>query len=337
MTTDNMPSTAKGWLRILARYREPSTRRSLFEIAVTLLPFTALWAGMWACLQVSYLLTLAMSVPAAFLLLRLFLIQHDCGHDSFFHRRAANDWVGRALGILTLTPYDHWRKSHAIHHASVGNLDQRGIGDVTTMTVAEYRDASRWARLGYRLYRHPAVMFGLGPAYLFILKHRLPFGTAGRGWRPWVGVMSTNVATALVVAGLAWWIGIVPFLMIHLPVVLVSSTVGVHLFYVQHQYDGTTWSSEPEWSHAEAALHGSSHYDLPGPLRWLTANIGMHHVHHLGSRVPYYRLPEVLRDYPGLRDIGRITLGQGLRSIPLVLWDEAGRRLVSFRTARECA
>ncbi|WP_237480735.1 fatty acid desaturase [Lichenibacterium dinghuense] len=324
---------AKGWARALARYRQHDPHRSLFEIAVTALPLVALWAAMWLALQVSYGLCLVLAVPAAFFLVRLFLIQHDCGHDACFRARVANDWVGRVIGVVTLTPYDHWRRTHAVHHATVGNLDERGIGDVTTLTVQEYRTSSRLGRLGYRLYRHPAVMFGLGPTYLFVLRNRLPIGLMRAGWRPWLGTMGTNLATALVMAGLAWWIGLVPLLLIHGPVVVLSSTIGVWLFYVQHQFEETNWSAGPDWSHAEAALHGSSHYDLPRVLRWLTANIGLHHVHHLGSRIPFYRLPDVVRDHPELNDVGRITLTESLRCVPLVLWDEDRRRLVPFRMA----
>ena len=334
ISSDNMPISGKVWVRILASYREPSPRRSIAEIAVTAVPLVALWASMWACLQVSFWLCLAVAPIAAAFLVRLFLIEHDCSHDACFRTRASNDWVGRIIGVFTLTPYDYWRRTHAIHHATVGNLGQRGIGDVMTLTVAEYNSASRTQRLLYRIYRHPVVMFGLGPAWLFLVQYRMPVGLMTAGWRPWASTIGTNAATGLVIAGLVWWIGLVPFLMIHLPVMLIAASVGVWLFYVQHQFEETKWSTATDWVHAEAALHGSSHYDLPMPLRWLTANIGLHHVHHLSSRIPFYRLPEVLRNHPELRDCGRITLVQSLRCVPLVLWDENEHRLVSFRTAR---
>ena len=326
---------ARNWAGSLSRYRETSPRRSLIEIAVTVVPLVALWMVMWLCLHVSYWLCLALAIPAAFFMVRLFLIQHDCSHDACFRRRSTNDWVGRIIGIFTLTPYDYWRRTHAIHHASVGNLDQRGIGDVATLTVAEYKAASWRGKLMYRLYRHPAVMFGAGPAYLFLIQYRLPVGLMHAGWWPWLSTMGTNAGTGLVVAAAVWWIGLGPFLMIHLPIVLLSSAIGVWLFYIQHQFEETRWSSGPDWSHAEAALHGSSHYDLPTVLRWLTANIGLHHVHHLSSRIPFYRLPEVMRDHPELHNVGRITLVQSLRCVSLVLWDEGSQRLVSFRTARD--
>ncbi len=191
------------------------------------------------------------------------------------------------------------------------------------------------ARLGYRVYRHPIVMFGLGPAYLFILQHRLPVGLMRAGWRPWLSTMATNVAIAAVVAAMIWLVGVVPFLLVHLPIMLLAASVGVWLFYVQHQFEDTEWARDGVWNLQEAALHGSSYYDLPGVLRWFTANIGIHHVHHLCSRIPYYRLPQVLRDYPELGSIGRLTLSQSFRCVRLVLWDEDQQRLVSFHEVRQ--
>ena len=275
-----------------------------------------------------------MAVPAAGFLVRLFMIQHDCGHGSFFRRRVANDWVGRVLGALTLTPYDHWRRSHAIHHASSGNLEQRGIGDITTLTVREYLALSRWRRLGYQLYRNPIVMFVIGPAYLFIIQHRLPIGMMRSGWQPWISAMATNGAIALLIVVMMWLVGVGPFLLVHLPITMLAASIGVWLFFVQHQFEETYWEGAPAWTHHEAALHGSSHYDLPAVLRWFTANIGVHHVHHLSSRIPYYRLPRVLRDHPELKSVGRLTLMESFACVRLVLWDESNRRLVSFRDLR---
>ncbi len=201
----------------------------------------------------------------------------------------------------------------------------------TTLTVREYRSSSLWGRICYRVYRHPLVMFGIGPAYLFILQHRLPVGLMRAGWQPWLSTMTTNFAIALVAATLIWFIGVEAFLLVHLPITLLAGSAGVWLFYVQHQFEHTLWEDDRNWSLHEAALHGSSHYDLPGLMRWFTANIGAHHIHHLCSRIPYYRLPQALRDYPELRGVGRITLLQSFRCVRLVLWDEAQRRLVSFR------
>ena len=259
------------------------------------------------------------------------MIQHDCGHGAFFPNRLANDWVGRIIGVLTMTPYDFWRRTHAIHHATSGNLDRRGIGDIDMLTVREYLARSRWGRLRYRIYRHPLVMFVVGPAYLFFLRNRLPLGLMQEGWRPWISTQATNAAIALTAAALIWLIGSRAFFLVHMPIMLLAATFGVWLFYVQHQFEDTFWNEGRLWNLPEAALHGSSHYDLPQPLRWFTANIGIHHVHHLCSRIPYYRLMRVLRHHPELRDIGRLTLPQSLRCIPLVLWDETQRRLVTFQ------
>jgi len=323
------------WIRDLARYREPHHCRSIFEIAVTLVPFAALWALAWAAVHFDHWeLSFLLAMPAAGFLVRLFMIQHDCGHGSFFRHRLTNDWVGRILGVLTLTPYDDWRRAHAIHHANSGHLDRRGIGDIDTLTVREFQALAFWGRLRYRLYRHPLVMFGLGAAYQFLLRHRLPIDSNRRGWRAWVSAMATNLAIAVVVITLIWFVGIGPFLLVHLPITFLAGSVGVWLFYVQHQFEQTFWAHGPEWSFPEASLRGSSHYDLPGILRWFTANIGVHHVHHLCSRIPYYRLPQTLRDNPDLRSVSRLTLFQSFRCVQLVLWDESRRRLVSFRDVR---
>ena len=324
------------WLKRLSRYRQPDKLRSLFELGVTVIPFVALWALAAAALLNGQWWGLLLTIPAAGFLVRLFMIQHDCGHGAFFGDRKVDDWIGRAIGVLTLTPYDSWRRSHAIHHASSGNLDARGVGDVRTLTVAEYRALTPMGQLGYRLYRHPAVMFGLGPVWLFILIQRLP-GTLRDGLAPWVSTMATNAAIVVLYAALIALVGWLPFLLIQLPIVLLGGAAGIWLFYVQHQFEETQWSRKEDWNFENAALNGSSYYDLPAPLRWLTANIGIHHVHHISSRVPYYRLPEVLRDYPELTRIGRISVLDSLRTVKLVLWDEAGQKLVSFREARALA
>lgn len=326
---------ARRWTRILGSYRSPDPARSVGELAITALPLVGLWSAAWFVFSLGHVwASLLIAIPAAGFLVRLFMIQHDCGHGAFFANRLANDWVGRVIGVLTLTPYDWWRRTHAIHHATTGNLDRRGIGDLDTLTVREYLARSRWGRLKYRLYRHPLIMFGVGPAYLFLLQHRLPVGLMREGWRLWASTAATNVAIALIIAVLTWFIGIKAFLLVHLPIMLLAATAGVWLFYVQHQFEQTAWERDERWNLHEAALYGSSHYDLPAVLRWFTANIGIHHVHHLSGRIPYYRLPRVLRDHPELRDLGRVTLLQSFRCVRLVLWDETQRRLVSFRDIR---
>jgi acyl-lipid omega-6 desaturase (Delta-12 desaturase) len=304
---------------------------------ITAVPFVALWICAWAALSVGYWLSLLFAIPAAGFLVRLFMIQHDCGHGSFFRRRRANDWVGRVIGIFTLTPYGFWRRTHAIHHASSGDLERRGIGDVDTLTVTEYLSLSLWGRLRYRLYRNPFVLFGLGPAYLFLLRHRIPGGLMRAGWDPWISTMATNLCIALVAGLTIWAVGIGPFLLVHAPIALLGAAAGMWLFFIQHQFDDTYWADHADWSFLSGALHGSSHYDLPFVLRWFTANIGVHHVHHLCSMIPFYRLQKVLRDHPQLRSMGRLTLIDSFRCAGLALWDERKNRLVSFKevTARE--
>jgi omega-6 fatty acid desaturase (delta-12 desaturase) len=329
---------AAAWTQVLNRYREPSDARSVVELAITALPLAGLWVTIWAGVHFGhYWLSLLLTLPASGFFLRRFIIQHDCGHGSFFRNRRANDWLGRVIGVLTLTPYDYWRRTHALHHAGAGNLERRGIGDIKTLTVAEYRALSVGGRIGYRLYRNPIVMFGIGPAYIFILEQRLPIDLMRAGWIPWASTMVTNLAIVAMVGGLMWLVGVETFLLVHLPIALIAGSAGVWLFYIQHQFEDTLWDRGAEWNMQEAALHGSSHYDLPAVLRWFTANIGMHHIHHLCSRIPYYRLPRVLREHPELGDIGRLTLMQSFRCVRFVLWDESERRLVSFQDAKACA
>ena len=326
-------ASAKMWVPILAKYREPLVGRSLFELAITLGAFLAVWALAWLALSVSPWLALPIALLNGVWLVRVFLIQHDCGHQSLFRSRHANDWVGRIAGVLTLTPYDVWRRTHSIHHAHAGNLDRRGIGDVMTLTVEEYRSRSWFGRLKYRLYRNPVVMFGLGPAYLFLLDYRLPLGLMKSGWRYWASSMGTNLMLIALLSVLYYFGSWQVLVFIYLPTVLSAATIGVWLFFVQHQFEETYWGHEPDWQMHDAALLGSSHYKLPQPLRWLTANIGIHHVHHLYSRVPFYRLSEILRDYPTLAEAQVLTLRESLACARLHLWDEHAKKLVSFRDA----
>jgi omega-6 fatty acid desaturase (delta-12 desaturase) len=324
----------RSWTQSLGRYREPDVSRSLFELLVTALPLIGLWALMWAALGVGYWLCLLLAFPTACFLMRLFMIQHDCGHGALFRRRATNDWVGRVIGVATLTPYGFWLRTHATHHANAGNLDHRGMGDIITLTTDEYFALTPAKRLAYRLYRNPFVMFGLIPTYLFVLHYRLPVGLMRAGRQPWLSTMGTNAAIAAVVALMIWLVGVRAFLLVHGPVVVMSASIAVWFFYVQHQFEDTLWEHDGDWSFHEAALHGSSHYELPPALAWFTGNIGVHHVHHLSSRIPFYRLPQVLRDYPRLASTGRLTFLQSLRCATLALWDEQQARLVSFREFR---
>jgi omega-6 fatty acid desaturase (delta-12 desaturase) len=305
------------------------------ELAVTVVLFAGGWFAMyvgWS--HDAWWLYAAALAPTAGSLVRLFLLQHDCGHRSLFTSRSANDATGRALGVLTLTPYAHWRRAHAIHHATHGHLGKRGTGDVDTITVAEYRARGRWARLRYRLYRHPAVMFGVGPTFVFLLQNRVPAGFTRSGAAPWISTMGTNVAAAALVGLAVSVFGVGAFLAVHLPVLVLAATIGVWLFFVQHQFEHTYWEDASRWNACDAALSGSSHYDLPRVLRWFTANIGMHHLHHLSCRIPFYRFPEVARALPELASFNRIGFLEGFRCVRLALWDEERRRLVAFRDVR---
>jgi omega-6 fatty acid desaturase (delta-12 desaturase) len=324
------------WTQKLAAYRRSDWRRSIFELALTASALAGVWglgwmafaAGLW---PVALLLTL----PAALFLVRLFMIQHDCGHGAFFEAKAANEWVGRVIGVLTLTPYDYWRRTHAQHHATSGNLDRRGLGVIEMLTVDEYLALTPMRRLGYRLYRHPAVMFGLGPAFVFFIQQRVPAGLMKEGWRPWASTLGNTAAALVGLGALVWLVGLAPILVVNALTMLIAATIGVWLFYVQHQFEGVAWARNAAWKREDAALHGSSHYDLPQPLRWFTANIGIHHVHHLASRIPFYRLGDVLRDHPELRGVSRIGIRDSFRTVRLALWDEADQRLVSFREIRD--
>jgi acyl-lipid omega-6 desaturase (Delta-12 desaturase) len=332
---ENAIIDARLMTRKLSKYRDPSTVRSAIELSITAIPLIVLCLAMCAALQRGHFwLYVLLVLPSAGFLVRLFMIQHDCGHGAFFLSRRSNDWVGRVIGVLTLTPYDYWRRTHTAHHAGAGNLDRRGIGDIDTLTVSEYQALSKQGRVRYRLYRHPLIMFGLGPLYLFFMQYRLPFGLMRVGWEPWVSTMLTNAAIASLAAAFIWMVGVGTFLLLYVPVTLLAGSIGVWLFYVQHQFEETTWSNGRNWIAQEAGLHGSSHYDLPPVLRWFTANIGVHHVHHLASRIPFYRLPEVMRDFPELKNVSRLTLVQSLGCVRLVLWDELQQRLISFAEMR---
>jgi acyl-lipid omega-6 desaturase (Delta-12 desaturase) len=320
--------------QILEPYFGADTRRSVTQLLTSVVPFVALWYAALRSLEVSYLLTLLLAIPAAGFVVRLFIIQHDCGHGSFFETRRARDWTGFLLGVITLCPYHYWRKTHACHHAHSGDLDSRGFGDVDTITVREYLSLPRLKRIQYRLYRHPLVLLGFGPAFQFVIKHRYPWDVP-RDWKQaWRSVWWTNAAMAAVVITLGLTVGWQRFLMVQLPITLISGTLGVWLFYVQHQYEDTYWNRHPEWDFYDAALQGSSHLVLPKPLQWITGNIGIHHVHHLSSRIPNYRLQECMEANPELQQAKQITLKDAWRLLLLTLWDEERRQLVGFKEIR---
>lgn len=316
---------------MLKPFQNPTLWRSIMELLLTAAPLAALWtAGAFAAAFGLWWLALLISIPAAAFVVRLFMVQHDCGHRSFFRSAWANDWVGRVIGIVTLTPHDCWRRTHGIHHATSGNLDRRELGAVRTVSVKEYEAMTPGQRFGYRLYRNPVVLFVIGPFYVFFLQQRLPHGIMKEGWRPWVSAMGTNVALAAIMGAAIWMGGLNILLLVWLPTMLLAAMIGVWLFFVQHQFEETYWARNENWELVEAAMRGSSHYDLPPVLRWLTGNIGIHHIHHVSSRIPFYKLREVLKKNPALKDVNRLSLLASIRCAGLALWDEAGQRLVSF-------
>lgn len=318
-------------------------QHAMFQLASTLTLFLATVFIMWAGLSYTYWIAAILMLPAAGLLVRLFVIQHDCGHDSFFSSRAANTFTGRLLSVLTFTPYDCWRQTHNLHHAGSGNLDQRSAGSIDTLTVREYQDLSKANKLWYRLYRNPFIMIFFGAPYYNLIGQRffapkeLPFNTSYRSVsfkRIWKSVMSLNLALLLFYGALGMLFGFKALLVIVLPVVVITSWIGCWLFFIQHQYETTYWEKSDDWDFSDAALQGSSYYVLPPVLQWFTGNIGLHHIHHLCAKVPNYRLQECLDDSPALKQMNRMTLRQSLECAFLALWDEDRRKMVTFADVR---
>jgi acyl-lipid omega-6 desaturase (Delta-12 desaturase) len=318
---------------LVTPYLAPSPWRAWMQLLNTALPFLGVMTGMLIALDYGVLPAMLLFPVGALLLVRLFIIQHDCGHGSFFKSAWANGLLGRALSVLTLTPYAFWRRDHALHHATTGNLDRRGAGDVTLLTLAEYRALPLIRRIAYRLYRHPLVMFGVGPAWLILWILRVPRGSPWRRWRDWLSIVGTDAALAGLITGLVLVLGPLPVLLGWLPVMLLAATIGVWLFYIQHQFEEAYWEPRRNWDFHAAALRGSSFYDLPGVLHWITGNIGFHHIHHLSCRIPNYRLKECHEANPMLQAAPRLTLRESLRCARLALWDTEHRKLVPFRAA----
>ncbi len=325
------------WRAVLAPYTQPDMGRSLLDLATSVLPYLVLTIGMYFLLGVSHLLVLALAVPAAGCLLRTFIVFHDCTHGSFMPSKRANAWVGRMVGLLVFSPFQSWRHEHAVHHATSGDLDRRGVGDLPTMTVAEYNAAGRWARLGYRLFRNPVVMFlTIGPIFSLVIMPRLINVRTARP-RNRNSVLMTNAALVVLVGSLCLLLGWQSFLLVQGPAVMMAGGIGVWLFYVQHQFEDAYWESSDGWDYADAALRGSSYLKLPKVLQFFTGNIGLHHVHHLSSRIPNYNLQRAHDDNPVFHDVPVLTLSDGLRATRLKLFCEQRGRLVTFAEARAAA
>ncbi len=334
MTKTPVDTRADQFRKILQPYWGADNARSVIQLFTSLVPFFLLWYAMLRSLGVGYWLTLLLVFPTAGFLMRLFMIQHDCGHGSFFRSRRVRNGVGFCIGVLTLVPYEYWRRTHAYHHAHSGNLDFRGFGDIDTLTVREYEALKPTARFSYRLYRHPLLMFLIGPAFHFLIKHRYPWDIP-RDWTlAWRSVWLTNTAIVGILVAMGLTIGMKSFLLVQIPITLATCSFGVWLFYVQHQYEDTYWHRQDNWDYYDAALQGSSYLVLPKPLQWLTANIGLHHIHHLSSRIPNYRLQECMDAHPEFQEVTRVTLRDSLRLARLSLWDEDRDCLVGFRELR---
>ena len=331
-----MPSCDDPAGNSLTRFAKASLPRAVWQLSNTLVPLGALWAAMaWIVMSESNPLWAALLVvPAAGLYVRLFILQHDCSHNSFFRSPRANRWVGAALGVLTLFPFAYWKRTHGIHHATSGNLDKRELGDIHTLTVREYLSLSRWGKFRYRFYRSMPVMLGIGPIFQFVAKHRLPLGLPWHWRKEWRSVALNDLA--LVALGLGGWmaVGWPAVLAVHVPIVMLAGAIGIWLFYVQHTFEEAYWSQSDAWNPRLAAIHGSSFYDLPPVLRWFTGNIGYHHIHHLAPRIPNYHL-RAAHESLGLPGVNRMSLRQSLPCARMKLWDEGTGRMVGFPRTRE--
>jgi len=316
------------WKEVVARYQRPVPWRAIWQVLNTLVPYLTLWFLMYRSLTASLCLALPLALLAGGFLVRIFIIFHDCAHGSFFPSPRANELLGNLMGVLCFTPFYRWRWEHSIHHASAGDLDRRGTGDVWTMTVQEYLAASRWKRFAYRLARNPFILFVVAPLVLFLVLERLPTGKEGKRER--LSVYGTNLALALMILSMSWALGWKAYLLLQLTAVMVAGSAGVWLFYVQHQFEEVYWERGGEWEYEKAALQGSSYYKLPRLLQWFSGNIGFHHIHHLSPRIPNYHLEECHRSEPIFRSVQPLTLLSSLKCFSFRLWDEQRRKMVGY-------
>ncbi len=321
------------WKEIVATYQRPSVKRAAWQMVNTFGLYVLAWVAMYFAVAKSFWIALPFAVLAGMLLVRVFIIFHDCGHGSFLKSQAANDVVGFIAGTLTFTPYYHWRWEHSVHHATSGDLDRRGMGDIWTMTVQEYLESSRWKRFAYQLARNPFFLFVIAPLFLFLVYQRLPSGKASPRERN--SVWWTNLAMLGLVAAQCWIFGLVNYLMLQFVVTLVGGSIGLWMFYVQHQYEDVYWERRDDWDYTLAALQGSSFYKLPRILQWFSGNIGFHHIHHLSPKIPNYNLERCHNSHQIFKNVKPITLMSSLRSLRLRLWDEQRNRLVGYRHLRE--
>ncbi|HMP82940.1 MAG TPA: fatty acid desaturase [Verrucomicrobiota bacterium] len=325
----------QAWREIVARYQKPSVPRALWQILNTLVPYAVLWYLMYLAASYSLWLALPLAVVAGGFLVRIFIIFHDCGHGSFFKSQRMNHIVGAITGVLTFTPYFHWRWEHAIHHSTSGDLDRRGTGDVWTLTVQEYLESSRWKRFSYRLARNPFILFVIAPLFLFVVWQR--FSNSRAGLREHMSVWLTNIALLALAGVLTWAFGFTSYFILQLTVLMVAGSAGVWLFYVQHQFEGVYWERGENWDYATAALQGSSFYKLPKILQWFSGNIGYHHIHHLSPKIPNYHLEKCHQAEPLFQTVKPVTLFSSFKSFTFRLWDEQRRKLVGYghlRTVR---
>jgi len=327
------PADNAAWKEVVLKYQKPSVWVAWWQITNTIIPFGALWYLMSLCLPVSWWLVVPLAVLAGAFLVRVFIIFHDCGHGSYFKSRRANDAVGFLTGVLTFTPYYHWRWEHAIHHSSSGDLDKRGTGDVWTMTVQEYLESSRWKKFAYQLSRNPFILFVIAPLFLFLIRQRFPSPKASERERHSVWAM--NAAILGMALGLSWLVGLKAYLLIQLIILMVAGGAGVWMFYVQHQFEDVYWERGEDWSYVSAALEGSSFYKLPRILQWFSGNIGFHHIHHLSPRIPNYNLEKCHQADPLFQQVKPITLFSSFKSATYRLWDEENKKLVGYRHLRE--